>query len=180
MSESKRFVAAWLQSPTVREGLKRRAFNCAAFEKEWRENADLRAELKRLWQAAKADRQQTNSELVAAGFEPLGDDIVEWSKHLMLAVGVEEHQLSEHLTLLHHVRAWIQRETAREHIRAKIEAETAGPWSKPDSPAEWAKVYDVTPRTFSRWVDNGKIRAKKIDEKNVMVHLDDVPRRLKR
>ncbi len=55
-----------------------------------------------------------------------------------------------------------------------------GPWSKPDRPSEWAKVFGVDARTFSRWVKAGKIPAKVIDEKNVMVRLDAIPQRMKR
>jgi len=52
-------------------------------------------------------------------------------------------------------------------------------WSRADSPGEWAKLFGVTVRTFTRWInaDPPKIRAKIIDSKNIMVDLRDMPTR---
>jgi hypothetical protein len=50
-------------------------------------------------------------------------------------------------------------------------------WSKADSPEAWAGVYGVSVRTFTRWVRNGKIQAKAIDSKNIMVDVRDLPTR---
>lgn len=63
-----------------------------------------------------------------------------------------------------------------------IEAAACNPatqWSRVDSPANWAKLYGVTARTFVKWINAKppKIRAKVIDSKNIMVDLRDMPTR---
>jgi hypothetical protein len=37
----------------------------------------------------------------------------------------------------------------------------AGQWSRPDSVANWAKIYRVSKTTMSRWLNQGTIKARK-------------------
>jgi hypothetical protein len=50
-----------------------------------------------------------------------------------------------------------------------------GPWSEPDTPTRWAKRFKVKPKTFKRYVTNGKIRAKKLSDRSYQVNLADLP-----
>jgi hypothetical protein len=54
----------------------------------------------------------------------------------------------------------------------------AGEWSTPQSPTEWARVFKVNPRTFSRWFTRERppIRMKKLTSKSYQVHIDDLPK----
>lgn len=54
-------------------------------------------------------------------------------------------------------------------------ASTAGSWSKPDGPAQWAKRFNVSPRTFTRMIKNKAIRVRKLSSKSYRVHVDDIP-----
>jgi hypothetical protein len=51
-----------------------------------------------------------------------------------------------------------------------------GPWSKPNSPVRWAKLFGVTAKTFKRHVAEGKIRAKILSDRLYQIHVADVPR----
>ena len=62
--------------------------------------------------------------------------------------------------------------TAQEHLAD----EQGGPWSKPDSPGRWAKVFNVSRRTFIRYVDKKAILAQKLSDKSYQVALSDIPK----
>lgn len=51
-----------------------------------------------------------------------------------------------------------------------------GPWSQPDTPKRWAKVFGVNVQTIKRRFQDGKIRNKKLSDRSYQVHVDDVPR----
>lgn len=55
------------------------------------------------------------------------------------------------------------------------ERATDGPWSPPDSPGRWAKLFKVNPRTFKRHVAAGKIRGKRLSDRLYQVHVGDLP-----
>jgi hypothetical protein len=50
-----------------------------------------------------------------------------------------------------------------------------GPWSKPDSPSRWAKIFNISTRTFVRHVEEKAIHAKKLSDKSYQVALSDIP-----
>jgi hypothetical protein len=50
-----------------------------------------------------------------------------------------------------------------------------GPWSKPDTPSRWARVFKVSSRTFIRWVKAERIHAKKLSDRSYQVRLTDLP-----
>jgi hypothetical protein len=50
-----------------------------------------------------------------------------------------------------------------------------GPWSKPDGPEQWAKLYRFSTKTLKRRIDDGKIRAKYFSSKSIAIHIDDIP-----
>jgi hypothetical protein len=54
--------------------------------------------------------------------------------------------------------------------------EQGGPWSKPDSPSRWAKVFKMSTRTFIRHVEKGVIHAKRLSDKSYQVALSDIPK----
>ena len=47
--------------------------------------------------------------------------------------------------------------------------------SKTISPAEGGRLFGVSSRTFVRWVNNGKIQAKRLSSKAYQVAVDDLP-----
>lgn len=53
--------------------------------------------------------------------------------------------------------------------------EQDGPWSRPKSPKDWAKVFGFSRDTFIRRCEDGTIRHKKLSDRRYLVHLDDVP-----
>ncbi len=53
--------------------------------------------------------------------------------------------------------------------------EPDGPWSKPDTPARWAKAFNVSPKTFKRYVASGKIRAKRLSDRSYQILLSALP-----
>ena len=57
------------------------------------------------------------------------------------------------------------------------QAETggSGPWSRPNTPSEWARMFGCSRATFQRRVKDGTIRAKKLSCRSYQVHLNDVP-----
>jgi len=75
------------------------------------------------------------------------------------------------------VRDWIK---ARKEGGAPSESTedsglASGPWSRPDSPSRWAKVFNCSPDTFKRMVDSGRIQYKELTKKLGQVHVDDLP-----
>lgn len=48
-------------------------------------------------------------------------------------------------------------------------------WSAPDSPARWAKKFQVSPRTIKKYFSNQTIRNCKRSDRRYQVHLDDLP-----
>ncbi len=50
-----------------------------------------------------------------------------------------------------------------------------GPWSKPLSPAQWAKVFDCSADTFYRMRKEGTIRYKELTPTRLQIHVDDLP-----
>ena len=60
---------------------------------------------------------------------------------------------------------------------AKLEvAAGEGPWSRPDTPTRWGKVFGVSGDTMKRRFKDGSIRNKKLSDRNYQVHLDDLPK----
>lgn len=59
----------------------------------------------------------------------------------------------------------------------KTALDEVGPsaYSRPRSPSEWEKIFDLSWRTIKRRIDSGKIRAKKISTKSYRIHVNDVP-----
>jgi len=81
---------------------------------------------------------------------------------------------NDHAEELREIAAGIRTEAAK--AIEMMTPDTGFQWSKPDRPSEWAKVFGTDARTFSRWVKADKIPVKVIDEKNIMVRLDAIPR----
>jgi hypothetical protein len=52
---------------------------------------------------------------------------------------------------------------------------TDGPWSTPDSPSQWAKVFNVSRDTLMRRFRDGKIRHRRLTSKSYQIHVDDLP-----
>lgn len=48
--------------------------------------------------------------------------------------------------------------------------------STPQSPADWARLFKCGSKTFTRWVREKRIRAKKLTTKSYQVHVDDIPK----
>jgi hypothetical protein len=48
-------------------------------------------------------------------------------------------------------------------------------WTTPDSPTRWAKVFDVSPTTFKRWLEGNRIRHKKLSSKSYQIAIADLP-----
>jgi len=55
------------------------------------------------------------------------------------------------------------------------ESASDGPWSKPDSPKRWAKLFNLSWDTLKRRFDDGTIRHKKLSSKSYQIHVDDLP-----
>ena len=66
--------------------------------------------------------------------------------------------------------------TNRATLPAVPEPPGGGPWSEPDSPSRWAKVFKISPATFVRHVRGGRIHAKKLSDKSYQVALSNIPR----
>lgn len=49
-------------------------------------------------------------------------------------------------------------------------------WSTASTPTFWALQFGVNVKTFKRWCDEGKVRAKKLSSKSYQVHLADLPK----
>ncbi len=49
-------------------------------------------------------------------------------------------------------------------------------WSKPQSPQDWANLFNCSEKTFKRRVQSGKIQVKKLSSKSYMVDLRHVPK----
>jgi hypothetical protein len=52
----------------------------------------------------------------------------------------------------------------------------SGDYSEPDGPSQWARKFKINPRTFTRYVTAGKIRAKKLSAKSYRVLKSDLPK----
>ena len=48
-------------------------------------------------------------------------------------------------------------------------------WSSADTPARWARVFQVSAKTFKRRVEDGKIRAKKLSDRSYQIDARDLP-----
>lgn len=48
-------------------------------------------------------------------------------------------------------------------------------WSEEKSPKEWRSIFKLSPSTFRRRIKNRQIRVKKITEKRIKIHRDDMP-----
>jgi len=56
------------------------------------------------------------------------------------------------------------------------EQSDGGPWSRPDSPSHWAKVwFNCCPDTFKTRCENGTYRVKKESERRYRIHVGDLP-----
>ena len=76
-------------------------------------------------------------------------------------------------------RADLLKKKVRELIEREAEAVSVGgdgKWSKPDGKRQWARVYGFSPRTLSRRIKDGTIRAKVFSDKSIAIHLDDLPK----
>jgi hypothetical protein len=65
---------------------------------------------------------------------------------------------------------------ARLRVRLDAQAPADGPWSEPNSPSQWARVFRVSTQTIRRRFKEGKIRSKKYTAKSYAVHVDDLPK----
>jgi hypothetical protein len=54
-------------------------------------------------------------------------------------------------------------------------SDNPGPWSEPDSPTRWARLFKISAVTFVRHAANGKIRTKQLSDRSYCVHVDDIP-----
>lgn len=60
--------------------------------------------------------------------------------------------------------------------KAAASGESAKPkWSKPDSPSRWAKQFGISPKTFKKRVEEGKIRAKVLSDRSYQIAVSDLP-----
>jgi hypothetical protein len=48
-------------------------------------------------------------------------------------------------------------------------------WTTADGPAQWAKMFGVSPTTFKRRLKDGSIRHKKLSTKSYQLAIDDLP-----
>jgi hypothetical protein len=48
-------------------------------------------------------------------------------------------------------------------------------YTPPDSPSRWAKRFNVSPKTFKRYVEGGKIRGIKISDRSYRIAVADLP-----
>jgi hypothetical protein len=48
-------------------------------------------------------------------------------------------------------------------------------WTTADSPSRWAKMFNVSPSTFKRWLDDGGIRHIKRSAKSYQIAIADLP-----
>ncbi len=58
---------------------------------------------------------------------------------------------------------------------ATVEAPPDGPWSQPDSPKRWAKVFGCSSTTIVRLFKVGKVRNRKLNDRKYQVHVGDLP-----
>lgn len=61
-------------------------------------------------------------------------------------------------------------------VAAKPEPLQDGPWSNPDGPQQWARMFGFSVDTLKRRFKAGKIRHKKHTTKSYSIHVDDVPK----
>lgn len=54
-----------------------------------------------------------------------------------------------------------------------------GPWSRPASPQEWARVFNVSRDTIVGYFTDGKIQAKKLSDRVYQVYVDHLPQQPK-
>ncbi|MCC6126898.1 MAG: hypothetical protein IT426_18190 [Pirellulales bacterium] len=54
-------------------------------------------------------------------------------------------------------------------------ANDGGPWSKPDGPKQWAKMFNLSWDTLKGRIESGQIRAKMLSTKSYRIHVDDLP-----
>jgi len=60
-------------------------------------------------------------------------------------------------------------------LTPKPASEAGGPWSKPDTPKRWSKVFGVSVDTVKRQFKKGEIPNRKLSDRSYMVRLDCIP-----
>jgi len=65
---------------------------------------------------------------------------------------------------------------AEDAVAAADDERQQGPWTNPDSPTRWAKVFGVSVDTIKQWFREQKIRNKKLGAKSYRVHVEELPK----
>jgi hypothetical protein len=62
-----------------------------------------------------------------------------------------------------------------DRARGMPQAQAEGPWSQPDTPAGWAKRFNMSWDALKLRLEDGTIRNKKLSPRSYQIHIDDVP-----
>jgi hypothetical protein len=73
------------------------------------------------------------------------------------------------------ILGWADEIDLVERASKAVRSTDDGPWSDPDTPASWAKRFDIGWDTLKKRFESQTIRNKKLSSKSYRVHLDDVP-----
>lgn len=62
-----------------------------------------------------------------------------------------------------------------EYLRQCLLVNAISEWAGPFSPTDAGRLFDISAKTFTRWANAKRIRARRLSAKSYMIHVDDLP-----